>query len=300
MADISVEKVYSGANEQIYPETSDKAVLVETKMYTGWNLNTYLNNLEEIISGLTGEESLAKSLKFNITYLATDISDLDKIKELEDSDQWGENFQLPTTTSPYIWKKTIVTYAGQENSETKSTPFYEVVTADTAEISQTLYTSKNNDSQPEIIYPQKVATNDEEELVNVDDTDASLDDIVKESNADNKNNWSKAPAEISASNPFGFIAVRTRSNGSWSKFSVALNAKWSYDSKLVIKYAVTTTSDSPEITRSEQNPGASWVDNVTNFTGYLWMATATSSNNNLMADSDKNYWSLPQLISVIK
>lgn len=297
----SKEAIFSGTGEQIYPETSSQAIILDPQIQNCSTLDAYITYLEGRLSELSGAESIAQSLTFNITYLATDISNLDKIKELEDSDQWGENFQLPTVTSPYIWKKTIVTYKGQDSTETKSTPFYEIVTADTAEISQTLYTSKDNSEQPTIKYPQIASTDGEGELVNIDNINASLDEIIKESNTNNKNNWQKTPSEISAANPFGFIAVRTRSEGSWSKFSIALNAKWSYDSKLVIKYTVTSSFNSPEISRTEQNPGSIWKDNNTSeFTGYLWMTTATSSNNNLMADSDKNYWSVPQLISVVK
>lgn len=297
----SIEAIFSGTGDQVYPETSSQAVILDPQVQDCNTLDSYISNLEARLSKISGAESIAQSLTFNITYLATDISDLDKIKELEDSDQWGENFQLPTVTSPYIWKKTIVTFKGQESTETKSTPFYEIVTADTAEISQTLYTSKDNSEQPTIKYPQVASTDDKGQLVNKDNINASLDEIIKESNANNLNSWSKTPSEISAANPYGFIAVRTRSEGSWSKFSIALNAKWSYDSKLIIRYTVTSSSNPPAISRTELNPGSIWKDdNTSEFTGYLWMSTATSSNNNLIADSDKNYWSSPQLISVIK
>lgn len=293
----SIEAVFSGTGEQVYPETSVQAVHMED----GTTLDVYLEALEKQIADKDGSSSLAASLKFDIAYLATDISDIQEIKDkLADSDQWGENFQLPTVTSPYIWKRTKVTFKGQQN-ETEGQIFYEIVTADTAEISQTLYMSRNNDAKPTIKYPQIASTNDQGELVNVDNINASLDDVIKESNANNENSWGKTPSDISAAKPFGFIAVRTRSEGSWSPFSISLNAKWSYDSKLVIKYTVTGSSNSPEISRSSQNPGSIWKDNNTSeFTGYLWMITATSSNNNLMADSDKNYWSIPQLISVVK
>lgn len=296
---ISCEKVYSGTGDQVYPETADKAVKLTSYSENGQTLDAYIDYLERTLSKLNGAEAIAKSLQFKITYMATNISDVEKIRELEKSDQWGENFQLPTVSSPYIWKKTIVVYKGGDDTS-NSTPFYEVVTADTAEISQTLYKVQNNSKTPIIKYPQIASTDKEGEVVNIDNVNATLDEIIQESNKDN-DNWSKVPSEISAANPYGFIAVRTRLQGKWSKFAVALNAKWSYDSTIDIRYTITQDANIPAINRTEVNPGALWTeDNSTEFTGYLWMTTATISNNNYIADSNKNYWSSPKLISIVK
>ena len=294
---ISCEKVYSGTGDQIYPETADKAVTVLAKDTT---LDVYLKELAESISKVQGADQIAKSLKFKIDYLATNTSDVTKVKELEDqpeTNQWGENFVLPSVRTPYTWKRTIVYFEGQNLKDGQK--FYEIVTADIAEISQTLYMVKDNSQQPKVIYPQK-AVEVGGELQNVNDTDASIDEIIKASE-EGKNNWSKYPSEITASNPYGFMAVRQRVNGTWSLFKVALYSKWSYDSKLVTKFTVTSTFEKPELTRTDSNPGNLWVDiNTQEFTGYLWMISASQSNNNYILDSNKNIWSEPQLISIVK
>lgn len=294
---ISCEKVYSGTGDQIYPETADKAVKVSIKDTT---LDVYLKELAESISKIQGVDQIAKSLKFKIDYLATNTSDVTKIKELEDqpeTNQWGENFVLPSVRTPYTWKRTIVYFGGQNPKDGQK--FYEIVTADIAEISQTLYMVKDNSQQPKVIYPQK-AVEVEGELQNVDDTDASIDEIIKASE-EGKNNWSKYPSEITASNPYGFMAVRSRSNGVWGLFKVALYSKWSYDSKLVTKFTVTSTFEKPQLTRTAVDPGIDWVDtNEQEFTGYLWMISASQNNNNYILDSNKNIWSEPQLISIVR
>ena len=294
---ISCEKVYSGIGDQIYPETADKAVTVLSKNKT---LDVYLAELAEAISKAQGADQIAKSLKFKVDYLATNISNISKIKELENNEetnQWGENFQLPSVKSPYVWKRTIVYFEGQDIS--KGQKSYEVVTADISEISQTLYMVKDNSQQPKIFYPQK-AVEVEGEMQNVDDTDASIDEIIKASELNN-NNWSKQPSEITASNPYGFMAVRSRLKGSWGVFKVALYSKWSYDSRIVMKYTVTSTYTKPQVSRTSTNPGEQWKDtNEAEFTGYLWMVSASSNNNNYVMDNDKNIWSTPQLISIVK
>ena len=294
---ISCEKVYSGTGDQIYPETADKAVKVSTKDTT---LDVYLKELAESISKVQGADQVAKSLKFKIDYLATNTSDVAKVKELEnqpETNQWGENFVLPSVRTPYTWKRTIVYFEGQNLKDGQK--FYEIVTADIAEISQTLYIVKDNQQQPQVIYPQK-AVEVGGELQNVNDTDASLDEIIKASE-EGKNNWSKYPLDVTPSSPYGYMAVRQRVNGTWSLFKVALYSKWTYDSKLVTKFTVTSTFKSPQLNRTDASPGIQWVDtNTQEFTGYLWMISASQSNNNYILDNNKNIWSEPQLISIVK
>ena len=294
---ISCEKVYSGTGDQIYPETVDKAVKVSIKDTT---LDEYLEELAQSISKVQGADQVAKSLKFKIDYLATNTSDVARVKELEDqpeTNQWGENFVLPSVRTPYTWKRTIVYFGGQDPKNGQK--FYEIVTADIAEISQTLYMVTDNSKQVKVIYPQK-AVEVGGELQNVNDTDASLDDIIN-ANKESTNKWNKYPEDVSPSYPYGFMAVRSRSNGVWGLFKVALYSKWSYDSRLVTKFTVTSTFESPQLDRKNTNPGDLWVSTYTQeFTGYLWMITASYSNNNYILDSDKHIWSEPQLISIVK
>ena len=294
---ISCEKVYSGTGDQIYPETADKAVKVSTKDTT---LDKYLKELAESISKVQGADQVAKSLKFKIDYLATNTSDVARVKELEDqpeTNQWGENFVLPSVRTPYTWKRTIVYFEGQNLKDGQK--FYEIVTADITEISQTLYMVKDNSDQVKVIYPQK-AVEVGGELQNVNDTDASLDEIIKASE-EGKNNWSKYPLDVTASSPYGYMAVRQRVNGTWSLFKVALYSKWTYDSRLITKFTVTSTFEKPQLTKTEANPGSQWVDtNEQEFTGYLWMISASRNNNNYVLDDNKNIWSEPQLISIVK
>ena len=294
---INCEKVYSGTGDQVYPITIDKAVKISIKDTT---LDVYLTELAESISKSQGADQIAKSLKFKIDYLATNTSDVARVKELEDqpeTNQWGENFVLPSVRTPYTWKRTIVYFEGQNLKDGQK--FYEIVTADIAEISQTLYMVKDNQQQPKVIYPQK-AVEVEGELQNVNDTDASLDEIIKASE-EGKSNWSKYPLDVTPSSPYGYMAVRQRVNGTWGLFKVALYSKWAYDSKLVTKFTVTSTFESPQLTRTDANPGNWWVDtNTQEFTGYLWMISASQNNNNYILDDNKNIWSEPQLISIVK
>ena len=150
-----------------------------------------------------------------------------------------------------------------------------------------------------MVLPQ-LAVEVEGDIWNVDDTDASIDEIIKASE-EGKNNWSKYPSEITASNPYGFMAVRQRVSGAWSLFKIALYSKWAYDSRLVTKFTVTNTFEKPQLIKTAVDPGDQWTDtNEQEFTGYLWMISASQNNNNYVLDDNKNIWSEPQLISIVK
>nr|DAN94803.1 MAG TPA: hypothetical protein [Bacteriophage sp.] len=96
------------------------------------------------------------------------------------------------------------------------------------------------------------------------------------------NIWKTYPVEISATNPNGYIAIRTRtSTGEWGEFKVAQNAKWAYNSIPVYKYKVTETVDVPPVTENsdDYNNIEGWKNQITeDFTGYLWMINATVVN----------------------
>ena len=152
----------------------------------------------------------------------------------------------------------------------------------------------NNQKPPTIYYPQ---TYGEDNTPN-NNLQASITSIIKATtDKDSSMVWSVSPVSISASAPYGYVATRIRKNGTWTEFVIALNSKWSYDSRMIVKYTYTESSSSPDINRKEQNPGNHWADQVTD-TGYLWMITANKVSTGYAKDDSGNIWSAPQLISV--
>lgn len=286
-------QLYDSESQAIYPNTQADAVSVDTNKTDINNVQLAIQDLYTQIAKLNGDQAAVSNLTFEISYLVSKISDAEQIKN--EKQQWSTTFQLPTADKPYAWKRTIIGYTGIADADRKSV--YEIVTADIAEINQSLYIAMDNTKTPRIYYPQAYR----EDNTPYDNLQASIKSIIEESknNKDNPMVWSESPVSISASTPYGYVATRIRKNGTWTRFVIGLNSKWSYDSKMIVKYALTPSNSSPDIDRTNQDPGDNWSDQVTG-TGYLWMITATRVSTNYAKDDQEHIWSAPQLISVIQ
>ena len=286
-------QLYDSESQAIYPNTQADAVSVDVDNKDINNVQSAIQDLYQQVANKSGDQAAVSNLTFEISYLVSNISDAEQIKNVNEN-QWRKTFQLPNTNNPYAWKRTVIGYTGIAEADKKSV--YEIVIADIAEINQSLYIAIDNTKTPTIYYPQKYT----EDNTPYDNLQASITSIIEAStNEDSSMRWSESPVSISASTPYGYVATRIRKNGTWTRFVIGLNSKWSYDSKMIVKYALTQSNSSPEIDRTNQDPGGEWSDQVTG-TGYLWMITATKVSTNYAQDDSDYIWSAPQLISVIQ
>ena len=284
-------QLYDSESQAIYPNTQADAVSVNIDNKDINNVQSAIQDLYQQVANKNGDQAAVSNLTFEISYLVSNISDAEQIKNEK---QWSGTFQLPDSNKPYAWKRTILGYTGIAEADKKSV--YEIVTADIAEISQSLYIAMDNTKTPKIYYPQVYR----EDNTSYDNLQASITSIIEETKKkDSSMKWSESPVSISASAPYGYVATRIRKNGTWTEFVIGLNSKWSYDSKMIVKYAYTPSNSSPKIDRTNEDPGDNWSDQVTG-TGYLWMITATKVSTNYALDDSGYIWSAPQLISVIQ
>ena len=284
-------QLYDSESQAIYPNTQADAVSVNIDNKDINNVQSAINDLYQQVANKNGDQAAISNLTFEISYLVSNISDAEQIKN---ETQWSGTFQLPDSNKPYAWKRTILGYTGIAEGDRKSV--YEIVTADIAEINQSLYIAIDTTKPPIIYYPQAYR----EDNTHYDNLQASITSIIEETKKkDSSMKWSESPVSISASAPYGYVATRIRKNGTWTRFVIGLNSKWSYDSKMIVKYALTQSNSSPEIDRTNQDPGNNWSDQVTG-AGYLWMITATKVSTNYAQDDLGYIWSAPQLISVIQ
>ena len=284
-------QLYDSESQAIYPNTQADAVSVDVDNKDINNVQSAIQDLYQQVANKGGDQAAVSNLTFEISYLVSKISDTEQIKNVDEK-KWSKTFQLPTADKPYAWKHTIIGYTGIADADKKSV--YEIVIADIAEISQSLYIAMNNQKPPTIYYPQVYG----EDNTPYNNLQASIKSIIKATtDKDSSMVWSESPVSISASAPYGYVATRIRKNGTWTEFVIALNSKWSYDSRMIVKYTYTKSSSSPSIRREEQDPGNNWADQVTD-TGYLWMITANKVSTGYAKDDLGNIWSAPQLISV--
>lgn len=292
MSNIIGTQLYSSEGETktaIYPK-SKAEVIDAVNGNTETNVQQWLSNLTTSIGQITEN---AIKLNIKISYAQTTYKNLSDIKDNE-SISWGENFVQPDAEFPYTWKKTEIKASSSAESSATSVS-YELASI-SSQSTQTIYTARSADTKA-----VTVAYN------SIDDHGVSkpyYNDTLENILAKPENSlWSKSPVSISATNPNGYIATRTRTNtGEWGQFEIAQNAKWAYNSIPVYKYKVTDTADVPLVTENSDNYSKieGWEDQITeSFTGYLWMINATVVNDVYQLNGSK-VWSSPTLISIVK
>lgn len=292
MGNIIGTQLYSSEGQTktlIYPKSKAEVIdAVNGNIET--NVQQWLSNLTTSIGQITEN---AIKLNIKISYAQTTYKNLSDVKDNE-SISWGENFVQPDAEFPYTWKKTEIKASSSAESSATSVS-YELASI-SSQSTQTIYTARSADTKA-----VTVAYN------SIDDHGVSkpyYNDTLENILAKPENSlWSKSPVSISATNPNGYIATRTRTNtGEWGQFEIAQNAKWAYNSIPVYKYKVTDTVDVPPVTENsaDYSKVEGWKDQITeSFTGYLWMINATVVNDVYQLNGSK-VWSSPTLISIVK
>lgn len=293
MDNITVTQLYSKEGEdkiKIYPK-SYAEFIDASKDGTETTVQDWLKDLTTSIGQITEN---AITLNIKISYAQTQYKNLSDVKDNENI-QWGENFVQPDAEFPYTWKKTEIK-ASSTNSETQATSVSYELASVSSQFTQTLYTARSADTKEVgIVY----------DTINVQGVSKPYYNDTLEHILTKPENalWSKLPVDISATNPNGYIATRTRTNtGEWGEFNIVKNAKWAYNSIPVFKYKVTNTIDIPPVIENSDDYSNvdGWENQITeSFTGYLWMINATVVNNVYQLNGSK-VWSSPTLISVVK
>lgn len=279
-------QLYDKDRQEIYPISKAEVVLTDI---TG-DSQTVEDCLRELYERTTseGDQEAVNSIKIKIQYCRTDTKIESEVKE---KDNWQDFFSLPNQENPYVWKKTSIFYVGESQEEQDLKTAYEIVASDTAEIIQNIYIAKSTNMAPIIEYPKVIGPDgkptEEEDLT-------AFDDKLPEG-------WSETPVSVSPATPYVFMSTRKRVEGLWKRYSEpAQFGKWAFDSQLELRYTV-TTSETPSVNRTEDNPGEQWtITSPNDFTGKLWMITATSVNGVLNKDDNDNKWFGPHLISKIQ
>lgn len=292
MSDIIGTQLYSSEGQTktlIYPK-SKAEVIDAINGNTETNVQQWLSNLTTSINHITEN---AIKLNIKISYAQTAYKNLNDVKDNENI-SWGENFVQPDAEFPYTWKKTEIRASSSAESSATSVS-YELASV-SSQSTQTIYTARSADTKAVTVAYNSI----DDHGVSKPNYNDTLDNIL-----DKPENslWAKSPVNISATNPNGYIAIRTRTNtGEWGAFNIAQNAKWAYNSIPVYKYKVTDTINIPPVTENSADYSRveGWEDQITeSFTGYLWMINATVVND-VYQLNDSKVWSSPTLISIVK
>ena len=293
MDNISVTQLYSKEGKdkiEIYPK-SYAEFIDASKDGTETTVQDWLEDLTTSIGQITKN---AITLNIKISYAQTQYKNLSDVKDNENI-SWGENFVQPDAEFPYTWKKTEIKASSNSSENSATSVSYELASV-SSQFTQTLYTARSADTKAVTIKYNSINV----QGVSQDYYNDTLENIL----AKPENSlWSKSPVSISATNPNGYIATRTRTNtGEWGAFNIVQNAKWAYNSIPAYKYKVTETIDVPPVIENSDDYSNvdGWKNQITeSFTGYLWMINATVVNNVYQLNGSK-VWSSPTLISIVK
>ena len=292
MSDIIGTQLYSNEGSSktpIYPKSKAEVIdAINGEAET--NVQKWLSDLTTSVNQITEN---AIKLNIKISYAQTAYKNLDDVKDNE-SIQWGENFVQPDAEFPYTWKKTEIKASSSADSSATSVS-YELASV-SSQSTQTIYTARSADTKAVTVAYNSI---DDHGVSKPNYNDTLENILAKPENA----LWAKSPVSISATNPNGYIATRTRTNtGEWGAFNIAQNAKWAYNSIPVYKYKVTDSISIPPVIENDDNYSQveGWKDQITeSFTGYLWMINATVVNDVYQLNGSK-VWSSPTLISIVK
>lgn len=289
-------KLYNQAKQQIYPISHAAVIQSEATGALNETVESNLKDLWKAIADLTGDSEAVENISVVVSYYKGRTNDKEEIKLLEDGD-WYSEFStnlLPDSDNPYLWKKTVFTYKGNSGQLNK---VYEIAAVYVNDTSQTIYTAKTTGSAPVITYP---ILKDGFGKPILDDEGKEQEDLTVFDNS-LPEGWLETPVSVSPSTPYVFMATRKKVDGLWGRYSnPAQYGRWAFDSQLEVRYTV-TTGDIPTVNSTSTDPGSIWsVNGPTDFTGKLWMITATSVNNVLNAADDGTIWHGPNLLSIIQ
>lgn len=271
-------QLYNKDRDPIYPVGIDEYISSST-IYGTTNVQEALSYLNDKVSTLSGDALAVTSIRVEIAYARTYISNQASIEVATSADgvNWTLNFQKPNAENPYTWKRTI--FKVGTSTEKRS---YEIVATTMQEKVQTLYL-----------------------VTNVDKSEIKLPLVNASGDIENYNSWELKPQSINAYYPDLYITTRTMTDGKWGDFSTpAQYGKYARDSQLLIRYKLTNLedSDTPTVNKQMLEPtGWSLKSPVnSNTTGKLWIITATAIGGSPTPYDGNEIWSDPNLISIIR
>ena len=93
-------QLYDSESQAIYPNTQADAVSVNVDNKDINNVQSAIQDLYQQVANKSGDQAAVSNLTFEISYLVSNISDAEQIKNV-DGKKWSRTFQLPNANNPY-------------------------------------------------------------------------------------------------------------------------------------------------------------------------------------------------------
>lgn len=187
-----IHKYLYDNEEQFYPISEASAIMggVVTQGNTVWqDLEQIYSKAQSAYNNSTGVTQVQGSLGIQVFYTNTDYNDNTRIQS---ETIWNPTMQIPTSQTPYTWKKTIYSW-----SDTVIKTTYEICATALYPETQTMYTVTPQINSTDIGGPSDYSTN--------------ISGVIDKT--ENSIRWYSYFPGISATNTMGYMATRHRDAG---------------------------------------------------------------------------------------
>lgn len=281
--------LYNQDHQEIHPKSYAACVFLQENEES--TVEEELWHIQEELAKLTGSDSATDNIVVKHYYTFSNYQNKEDIENNVQDNEWFEDFHLPINGELYVWRKTEYTYKGNTNDTNTS---YEIVYADIAKETQTIYAASSDSYIPEIKYP---ILRDGYGNPILDSNGNEQDDLAAFDNLPPKD-WEDYPIGISSTNVNVYMSTRKKVNGKWERYSQpAQYGKWTLNSVLETRYQVSESQ--PDFNATNEDPGSAWTSTITEGSGKIWMITASSVNEVLNKDKNDIIWKGPILIGVL-
>lgn len=286
-------QLYDHNKNMIYPNSVATSVYME-------NVNFNKQTVENCIIELYGKYDEISGLQQQKDNIIIEVAYC-RLKSKNESDaidstSWDKNYILPNSDNPYTWKRTTFKTSA---ADTNPKIIYEIVAADVVERTQTIYLAPSSNTKIEIVYPTIGVDEQGKDILN--ENLIQKDDWIP--STPTGETWKLELMELSAVTPEIYSATRVKKDGKWGLYSTPVRiAKWTFDSIIKLKYKTTGLNETPEFDATDKTLD-SWDDFINisdDFVGKVWMVSATFVNGAAVKNTDGDFWSGPNLISIIK
>ena len=183
--------LYNSEGNQIQPQTNATCIYSNAVIHDGSTVHAELANLLQQIQNLsryvTGAEQVGNDFGVEVKYAT---SNSDSIQDAARLTTYSENFVLPSSNTPYTWKRTIYSWASQPIGN----PIYEIVAAALYPETQVMYTALGELQGNAIKGPSQFGTN--------------IEDY-----GNPRVRWNSSFPGIGPETPYGYMAIRHRDAG---------------------------------------------------------------------------------------
>ena len=140
---ITGKTLYDSNGQQFYPYSDANYIytnIVPASSTLAEDLTALYNKVEYIQNLISGAQAVSGSLQVTVKYICSTESTKTNIEAITD-DQWSDTMTLPTSSTPYCWKRTQYYWVVDSSTHTPFRTDYEICATALYPETQIMYTA---------------------------------------------------------------------------------------------------------------------------------------------------------------